>query len=256
MICKNCETEFNSRFCPACGQTADLHRITVKHVLHDFVHAFTHADKGIFLLTRQLFLRPGIVAREYVGGKRKKYFNPLSFFVLTMAIAAYFSYKSGYFQAMNRGRYQTVQASAKLEKSVAVKREMARINHEEGKLVGLVLIAPLMALLSWLLFIKSGYTYAENFVLASFLFGFSNVVRLLVFIPAHLALPGKIQIIDGIFQLFFLIYIIVGFRQFFQNRLFLTIAKSFAFLILFIALFWVFMYGYAYVKVSIGEMMG
>ena len=93
MICKNCDASFDSKFCPNCGQKADIHAITVKHVLHDFLHAFTHADKGFLMLAKELLTKPGIIAREYVEGKRKKYFNPLSFLVITSAVSAYITGK-------------------------------------------------------------------------------------------------------------------------------------------------------------------
>src|SRR5688572_23676889 len=106
MICQNCEVTFESKFCPDCGQKADIHRISIKHIIHDVVHAFTHADKGLLLLVKELLLRPGFVAREFVGGKRKKYFNPLSFLVIASALLAYFSYLTGYLDALTAGSAQ------------------------------------------------------------------------------------------------------------------------------------------------------
>jgi hypothetical protein len=256
MICKNCDAEITGKFCANCGQKAELHRITVKHVLHDLFHAFTHADKGVLLLTKQLFTRPGIVAKEYIQGRRKKYFNPLSFLVLTMALSAWLSYKSGYFEAMStqpRGaRKSGISNVIKVDPKMA--RQANKTNIEDHKIVGLVLITPLIAFLSWILFRRSGYTYAENFVLAAFIFGLANLVRILVFIPLHLALPGKIHMIDGIFQLVFLVFIIIGFKQFFNNRIGITILKSVGFLVLFILLFWVVMYSYAFIKLRVTEM--
>lgn len=74
--CKNCGTAFEGKFCPNCSQKAATHRLTLGHFIHETTHALTHTDKGILLLIKELFVRPGIVAREYVEGKRKKYFNP------------------------------------------------------------------------------------------------------------------------------------------------------------------------------------
>jgi hypothetical protein len=75
--CLNCEEnlEISAKFCPQCGQKTDTHRLTIGHIVHDSVHAITHADKGIFHLLKDLAVRPGVVAREYIGGKRKKYFK-------------------------------------------------------------------------------------------------------------------------------------------------------------------------------------
>jgi hypothetical protein len=47
----------------------DIHRLTFTHILHEFFHAFTHADKGIFHLLNGLVAKPGTMEREKVEGK-------------------------------------------------------------------------------------------------------------------------------------------------------------------------------------------
>ncbi len=49
---------------------------------YDTPHYIIHADKSIFHLVGELALRPGAVAREYVEGRRAKYFKPVSFFLI------------------------------------------------------------------------------------------------------------------------------------------------------------------------------
>jgi hypothetical protein len=93
--CKNCENSFEGKYCPNCSQKADTHRFTIKHFAHEFFHAFTHTDKGIFFLIKELFLRPGKVAREFNAGKRKKYFNPITYLLIVMALQIYLSQKTG-----------------------------------------------------------------------------------------------------------------------------------------------------------------
>ena len=95
--CLNCEEnlEVSAKFCPQCGQKTSTHRLTIAHILHDGLHALTHADKGIFHLLKDLAVKPGIVAREYIAGKRKRYFNPFTFFLIMMGLfvvsASYFN---------------------------------------------------------------------------------------------------------------------------------------------------------------------
>jgi hypothetical protein len=50
------------------------------------IHYFTHADKGIFQLLKALVTQTGTVAREFVSGKRKKYFPPFNFFLIVAAL--------------------------------------------------------------------------------------------------------------------------------------------------------------------------
>jgi hypothetical protein len=262
MNCKNCDAVTDGNFCSNCGQKAEIHPITVSHVMHDFFHAFTHTDKGFLLTLKQLLHRPGHVAKEYIEGRRKKYFNPLSFLVITVAVSAVVSYKSGYFESFSTRRPQstTQQQTEKqrVEDKPVVKKELSEANQikmevyrtiiNDGKIIGLVLITPLMAILSWIFFRKPKHSIAEHFVLQSYLFGLSNVYRVVIFIPVLLLSGWPVQNIDNVFQVFFLVYMIIGFRQFFKNKLIFTVLKSILILVLFIALFWYSIYGYVYAK--------
>ncbi|MBK8551685.1 MAG: DUF3667 domain-containing protein [Ignavibacteria bacterium] len=89
MICKNCGCIFEGKYCNQCGQKLIEGRFTLKEILHNFFHNFTHLDKGILFLAKELYVRPGIVAREYIDGKRNKYFNPLQYLILMVAISMF-----------------------------------------------------------------------------------------------------------------------------------------------------------------------
>jgi hypothetical protein len=92
-ICKNCDASLNGKFCSHCGQKGDIHQITMPHLGHEVFHALTHTDKGILLLIKDLLRRPGTVAKEYIEGKRKKYFSPFSFIVISTALSALLAYQ-------------------------------------------------------------------------------------------------------------------------------------------------------------------
>lgn len=87
--CLNCTTEIDGKFCSECGQKSDTHRITAKHFfMHDLLHGVLHVDKGIPFTLKQLFIRPGFAARDYISGKRVQYYNVfyLMFIVLGLII--------------------------------------------------------------------------------------------------------------------------------------------------------------------------
>ena len=90
MHCSNCSAVIseNAKWCSACGQSAHIHRFNFHHILHEFFHALTHADKGFLYLLKELAIRPGKVLLEYIiEGKRKKYFNPFTFLMIILAIS-------------------------------------------------------------------------------------------------------------------------------------------------------------------------
>ena len=97
VTCKNCETIFEGNFCPNCSQKAGTHRFSVKHIVHEAFHAFTHTDKGIFFLIKEMLKRPGKVALEYNGGRRKKYFNPFTFLLIMIALNIFFTQKANFY---------------------------------------------------------------------------------------------------------------------------------------------------------------
>jgi hypothetical protein len=241
--CKNCDAALTGKFCVNCGQKTDVHRITMGYISHEFFHAVTHADKGVLLLIRKLFIQPGIVAREYIEGKRKKYFNPLSFLVITSAIHAYISYKTGYFTAVGSGNQ-----GGSNRRMPAVMVEAFKISNENGKLLTLILIVPLLAFLSWLLFRRSKFLMAETFVLNSFIVGQSHVIRTLIFIPLFLLFPQYGNLNLTAFELLLLVYLIIAYRQFFQQNIFLTIVKCILTMVLFITLYWVCIVLFAWLK--------
>lgn len=231
MNCKNCDAATHGKFCSSCGQQVDTHRITIPHLSHELVHAITHADKGFLLLLKELVIKPGIIARQYVEGKRKKYFNPLSFVVITTALMAFISYKAGYFEAL------TFPAS-KRQPPLPYYRESMEFMVGHGKLLGLVLILPLLAFFAWIFFKRSRYNFAESFVLHAFVIGETNILRVLVFIPAFLLAPHTVRINDAIFSLIFQIYLIIAYKQFYQGNTFVVILKSLLIRILFIIFYW------------------
>jgi hypothetical protein len=234
--CKNCGSLLTGKFCQSCGQKADIHRITFKHLIHEFLHALTHADKGFLFLVKELTYRPGHVASEYLAGKRKVYFNPLTFFVIASAIWALAVSKSHYFESMasgyTRGSYQL---PAWLAYYFAQSMSVV-VAH--GKIISLIIHAPLLALLTWLFFRRRKVNFSENLVLHAFLIGQSHLVLVLLFIPAFLLL-GHAKMNNNIYQWVFAFYLAVAYQQFFKNHIVITIVKTALIQLLFMVLFWV-----------------
>jgi hypothetical protein len=90
--CPNCDTALASGqvFCGTCGQHAGAQRLTLGGIGHDVVHALFHLDHSILALLKGLLLRPGRLARDYIEGRRKRYFGPFGFVVITAALATFF----------------------------------------------------------------------------------------------------------------------------------------------------------------------
>lgn len=86
IICKNCSRHYHGKFCPDCAQPASTARINSSWFLHDIPHSVFHIDKGFPFTFFSLFSRPGEMVKEYLAGRRVKYFKPFAYVALMSAI--------------------------------------------------------------------------------------------------------------------------------------------------------------------------
>ena len=208
--CKNCESLLPEgvKFCPECGQQSQVHRLDMHHILHELIHVFTHADKGIFFLTKELVLRPGIVAKEYVAGKRKKYFNPFSYLVLTVAVSAFLT---NYFHLLDIDLQRTTPANALVTKNI--------------NLIFLVAV-PITSFFSWLLFRRSGYNYAENLTQHAFMGGFRVFFFILLYTPLVVFFRQYYFSVLSIYLMAWIAFLAWANIQFYGGNKFLSVLKT------------------------------
>ncbi|WP_297702973.1 DUF3667 domain-containing protein [uncultured Eudoraea sp.] len=81
--CKNCGAITKDSFCAHCGQRTSVYKVSFKETIHDFMDAAFSVNAPLFITLKLLLVNPGIVLREYLEGKRKKYYKPVAFFILT-----------------------------------------------------------------------------------------------------------------------------------------------------------------------------
>jgi hypothetical protein len=224
--CKNCETAFEGKFCPACGQKADVHRFTIPHLVHEIFHAVTHTDKGILFLTKEMFLRPGKTTRAIIDGKRKRFFNPFTFLLIMMALQVFVSKKTHYYEVFNNTMQEvTLSIIEKTGKSrEQAMKELKPVMDdtssnmekvlENNKLLTFLFI-PVLALLTWLFFRKSGLNYAENLV-----FNVLIAAETTLFFFVIAVIPFLFNPVLGSFLLYghllaTIVYSFIGYRQLF-----------------------------------------
>lgn len=84
--CLNCGTEFEGKFCPECGQSAETGRFTMKFILENLLAAFLSKDGGIWFTLKNLFTRPGAMIVEILNGKRRRYFSPFPMLIFALTV--------------------------------------------------------------------------------------------------------------------------------------------------------------------------
>jgi hypothetical protein len=184
MECINCGNEVAAKYCANCGQRADVKRITLRDSLRDFWTSVVGLD-GFFLRTlRDLTMRPGYVAREYIRGIRVKYFGPIAYFFFMITLLLLFISMLGLDFADLMKEKQN--AFVAVEGNEKVMTKVTRWIADNIKWV-LFLAVPFQAFAArYLFFRKSGYNFMENtvpvfyttghlFWLTIFIFGFRKI---------------------------------------------------------------------------------
>lgn len=88
--CLNCGSEVRGTYCSQCGQRRTLPGIRMKDVVSDFLSYSFSIDGPVWRTLSLLVTNPGHLFRSFIGGKRKAYYKPIQFFVLSSLL--YFAF--------------------------------------------------------------------------------------------------------------------------------------------------------------------
>lgn len=168
LSCLNCNASLSStaRFCAQCGQKAQTRRLTLHDFGHELWHALTHTDHSALSLVKALLTRPGQVAREYVQGARKRYFNPFTFMVVCIGLNVLLVVATGIGGFANQPG----------------KVGQALQNHTNW-----VFLAQVPVLALWQRLLQSGgLNLSEHLVLAAYSSGMRSLYYVLVIVPTAL----------------------------------------------------------------------
>lgn len=232
--CLNCGTENDSKFCKECGQSTNTHRLTVGHILHDVSHYFTHADKGLIYIIKEMFIRPGTVVEEYIAGKRKKYFNPYTFLILCSTISAYIYWKIKYYSNISIQQSPS-KTGAEVSKLMT---QTSMLMEQYGKIITLFML-PILAAISMLFYVRKQYNYAEHLTIQAFILAQTSVINIVATLFSYFVFPNSYFVFNSIFQLVFILYLSIVFSKVFKEHFLLSLLKSLGFTLVFIIAYWV-----------------
>lgn len=99
--CKNCEQTFDSsyEYCPFCGMEA-TDNLTVGVLFSNTIENYFSIDARFFKSFVTLMIKPGVLARRFVDGKRLKYLHPAQFY-LFISVVFFFIFSSNVRKADN-----------------------------------------------------------------------------------------------------------------------------------------------------------
>jgi hypothetical protein len=198
--CKNCGHHFSGAYCNQCGEKVYTeHDKKFSHVIEEAFHFITHLDSKFFKTLKYIFLRPGFVSKEYCEGKRKKYYKPVSLFLIGVVIYLLFPLLQGLNISFNSHiannkimhiYYSRDLALHKMETHHLNEQQLAeKFNHLSPKFAKILLFTmlPLTALALSLIFFRKRRYFFDHFILATeinttFLFLFFILVPLIFII--------------------------------------------------------------------------
>ncbi len=82
--CVECGTTSSADYCPECGVRRNISRLTLKGA---FAPIFEF-DSPLLRTTRDLLIKPGVVASSWIDGQRRRYTNPIRYCVIGGVIFA------------------------------------------------------------------------------------------------------------------------------------------------------------------------
>ncbi len=211
--CANCSTAIvpGQNYCPNCGQKVPTPRLSLHEIGAEFVHALAHVDRSALSLIWQLLVRPGAVARDYVSGKRKRYFGPFAFLAVSVAFTSALIVISG---------FEAVTADAP--------NGLAAFLQHHINLLFFVEI-PLLAAACRLIGFREPFNYAEYLVLTSYIGGLHILFYAVVVIPVWFVLRSDTTLLARLFYVTLPIgplYLAYGMYQFLPGRRFSSAIKG------------------------------
>jgi hypothetical protein len=257
IVCKNCGNQFSGKYCNNCGEKVySEHDKTLSHLFEEAFHFITHFDSKFFRTLWKVFTKPGFVSKEFCDGIRKKYFKPVSLFLIGVVIYLIFPVLRGL--NINFGshisQYKVLHLPFMLEWASATAahkhitlEQLAYLFNQKSEKVSkllLVILIPLTGLLLNAIFPRRTKKYFDHFILAAeintfylyFTFLLAPVILNVVFRIASLFGAQEMDYGDNFWSILFftvpmLLFVAASLKRFYELKTLRTVLKSLLFLI-------------------------
>jgi hypothetical protein len=86
LICLNCRHAFQGKYCPNCGQSAEIKRLSWHELVRETAHFFMHIEKGFLNTLWSFLVKPGKASVNFLKGRRKEYQSPVSYILILTGV--------------------------------------------------------------------------------------------------------------------------------------------------------------------------
>jgi len=215
-VCVNCKHTVNEKFCPNCGQPANLKRIDKHYIIHEIQHLL-HFEKGFLYTVKELFIRPGFVIKTYINENRTKLIKPIPFLIFTSLI---YTLVNNYFH-VEEGIVNFNGAETHANGS-SIKAIFGWVQSHYG--YANIMMGGLIAVLLKLFFRKSNYNIFEITILLCFVMGEGMLLLALFSAIAGITKMNAIFALAGVVAF---IYTTLAIGQFYGPKKVMSYVKAF-----------------------------
>lgn len=203
--CKNCGAITKDSFCAHCGQRTSVYKVTLRETFNDLTDNFFSLSAPLPLTLRRLVLNPGALFREYLSGKRKKFYRPISFFILSTLVYLFIRWVID-FEDYVEISVGTIENQIDLELFSPARDYM----FQNIKSLAFILVFTLAVFTK--LFFSTKYTLAEFIAVSFYLNGFYSLLAALNLFYIQYVNP-KIQYLAMVAMCAYFIYAMISFLQ-------------------------------------------
>ena len=214
--CNNCGQKTAGPYCANCGQRSSVHKVTFRETFDDLADQLFSLSAPLSLTIKMLVVNPGQLFREYLSGKRKKYYKPISFFLLTTLIFLFLRWAID-FSSMGQaiGDPNTIPG---IDSELLTQARVFMVENINNLLFIFVFALALMLKL----FFYKKYMLSEYLAVAFYLAGFYSIIGTINSFYIKYINPN----VQYLAMLFMLVYFVYAMVSFFQDRKFVVAIKS------------------------------
>ncbi|TXF90830.1 DUF3667 domain-containing protein [Neolewinella aurantiaca] len=213
--CLNCQTEFTGNFCPECGQRSNVERFTFPYFFsREFLSATFNLERGFFHTCLNLAYRPGHMIREYLSGRRKEYFNFITFLLVLLTVEAVLwslAYNSPAEFMRQQIHDQMVKTGSNLADNLTSADVISVLANQKFLFI---LAIPLAAAVPWLVFKRTGFNYLEHIIAVCFLLAMNTLLGMTMGILG--LFPLDFGIYSGIYMVIANVILVFDFALYWQ----------------------------------------
>jgi len=234
--CKACHNSFTGKYCNICGEkVVSEHDKSMAHIAEEVFHFISHLDGTLLTTVKTIFTTPGKLSADYCYGIRKKYFKPVSFFLLLVVLYLLFPILKGLNmpleshlgQKKTYGYYAQSVVQHKLAAEHIDMHELEEKFNEHSAHISkplIILVVPLCALPLWMGSYKRRRYFYDHFIFSAELNSFlllgaflilPLILRLLLFIPGLSFLDSE-TVLRVITACIGITYAVFAFRRFYS----------------------------------------